>query len=172
MSARSSARARACRSSTRSRAMRSHHGPSMITIAMITNSSPASGASSAWAPRPDSSAPRPMISSRAAAPMRSRVRRRLPAPVRPSTGSARRRSTACSSSGEFRQISVRPTRLTTSAHATELSQLAPTAEAMRSMTMSSDPRPAASARPRRSFSARLAMLPSAPSAGSSSQPAT
>ena len=105
--------------------------------------------------------------------MRSKGRRRRPlAPARPSTGSARRRSTACSSGGVFRQISVIPTTLITSAHATELSQRAPSAEAMISRMMSSDPRPAASARPRRSFSALCAMLLSAPAAGSRSQPAT
>ena len=41
MSARSSARTRACRSSTRSRAIRSHHGPSNSTMAAMTSSYPA-----------------------------------------------------------------------------------------------------------------------------------
>ena len=92
--------------------------------------------------------------------------------ARPSSGSARRRSIACSSGGAFRQISVSPTTLMTSGQASELSQPRPSAEAMTSTTTSSDPRPAASAMPRRSVSALLAMLPSAPSAGSSSQATT
>ena len=41
MSARSSARTRACRSSTRSRAIRSHHGPSSSTIAADHQQEPA-----------------------------------------------------------------------------------------------------------------------------------
>ena len=47
MSARSSARTRACRSTTRSRAMRSHHGPSSTTMAEISSATPARGCSSA-----------------------------------------------------------------------------------------------------------------------------
>ena len=174
MSARSSARVRACRSSTRSRAMRSHHGPSMITIAAITSRSPASGSQQGLGRmRPVSRPARPMISSRTAATSaasRGGCRR---GSARPSTriGQAAAAPRA-RPAGVFRQISVRPTTLITSAHATEPSQRAPSAEAMTSTMTSSDPSPAASARPRRSFSARLAMLPSAPSAGSSSQATT
>src|ERR1700761_895461 len=46
MSARASARARACRSDTRARADRSHQGPSSSTIPAVTNRKPPSGASS------------------------------------------------------------------------------------------------------------------------------
>ena len=75
--------------------------------------------------------------------------------LHPSSGSARRRIIACSSAGAFRQISTRPATLMTSGQASEPSQPAPSAEAMRSTTTSSDPRPAASAMPRRSVSALL-----------------
>ncbi len=73
MSARSSARARACRSITRSRAIRSHQGPSSSTSAAATSRKPPSGASSWVPPCRLSSQPSPTASSTAAPAIRSLV---------------------------------------------------------------------------------------------------
>ena len=66
-------------------------------------------------------------------------------------------------------MSTRPATLTTSGQAAVPSQVAPSAEPRMSRMASSEPRPAASAMPRRSASARVAMLPLAPDSGMSSQ---
>ena len=79
---------------------------------------------------------------------------------------------ACSSAGAFRQISTTPAALMNSGHAGVLSWPTPNTEARSSTTISSDPRPAANAMPARSVRALVAMLASAPAAGTSSQATT
>ena len=179
MSARSSARARACRSTTRSRAIRSHQGPSSTMIAEATRITPPSGRSSSAPSCPISSRARPPISSRPARAARATVADRLPGPAMPSrvpappsSGSVSRRMVSCSSSGAFRQISARPATLMASGQDRLPIQLAPTTEARTNTTISSDPRAAASAMPRRSVIARPAMVPSSSAIGMNSQART
>src|SRR3984957_15372175 len=114
MSPRSSPRPRACRSNSRSRAIRSHHGPRSTTMAAATSRNPPSGASRLSPPRRATSPPMPAMSSTAATTNRSLVpRRTLSALPRLSSGSTRCRIPAFSSSGAFRQMSVRQATLTT-----------------------------------------------------------
>ena len=108
----------------------------------------------------DSSMARPMS---AAAGPRSATRSRGPPVARcPRSGPAAARPGAASSPARPRGRSARsaraPAALMTSGQARMPSQPAPSTEAMSSTTTSSDPRPAASAMPRRSVRALLAML--------------
>src|ERR1700722_18382125 len=115
MSARSSARARACRSNSRSRAIRNHQGPRSTTMAAATSRNPPSGRSRLSPPRRLISTPRPAMSRPAATAKRSLVPRRTlsPPPPRLSSGATRCCSPAFSPSGALRQISTRQATLTT-----------------------------------------------------------
>ena len=119
MSARSSARTRAWRSSTRSRAIRSHHGPSSSTMPAMHQQDPAE--------RPQQGQALVRRGQPARAAEHQQARDRQPdapsawsgpaGPAAEPSGSASRRSVACSSGEPFRQISTSPATVTTCGHA-------------------------------------------------------
>jgi hypothetical protein len=114
----------------------------------------------------------PLISNKAARIMRSQNAERRPPGERPSIGSATWRSSLCSSRVAFRQISTSPASATTGGQDSEPSQPTCSSEAIISTRVSSEAAPAASAMPRRSVSARLAILRSSPAAGMKSHKST
>ncbi len=152
--------------------MPSHHGPSTTRIAATTSVTPASGRSSAACAWPTSSRARPPASSTNAIETRMTVMPRVVSPVKPSSGSTRLRSVACSAGDAFLMSTTMPATLMTSGHASEPIQPAPAKDTTTRTATRSAPRPAASATPCLSFSALDPMVVGSSIAGTSSHATT